>query len=69
MGITVEMFGVYFIVCEYSSKLIFCSIIASISSWYLLKLVVVLHACVTCSSEVSFIRIDFYVIYSECKIL
>jgi hypothetical protein len=64
VAVAVEMFGVYFIVCEYSSKLMFCSMLASISLWYLLKLVVVLHSCVTCSTEVSFILTDFYVIYS-----
>jgi hypothetical protein len=65
MGVSVEMFGLYFIVCEHSSKIMQCSMIALLSSWYLLKLVIVLHACVTCSSEVSFIHIDFYVILAD----
>jgi hypothetical protein len=55
VGVTVEMFSVFYIICFYSAKIIEISIIASVFSWCLLKLVIVLHTCVTCTSEVSFL--------------
>lgn len=55
VGVTVEMFCVFYIICSYSSKIIGISIMASVFCWCLLKLVIVLHTCVTCTSEVSFL--------------
>jgi hypothetical protein len=55
VGVTVEIFNVFYIICLYSTKIIELSILTSVISWYILKLVIVLHTCVTCTSEVSFL--------------
>jgi hypothetical protein len=63
VGVTVEIFCMFFIITECPSKIMECCLVASISCTYFLKLVVVLHACVTCASEVSFSHFDSHVRY------
>lgn len=51
--ITVSMFCAFLIICEYSKETTLGYVLVAYCAWCVLKLTIVFHACIACTSEVS----------------